>query len=158
MCLLEPMQLLSAMARVTSRIGLAASMSTSMYPPFHIARAFATLDHISRGRAGWNIVTSAMDAEAQNYGLEKLMDKDARYDHADEAVEACDSLWETWDKDAIVGDRENNVYVDGSKVHYDNYQGRWLSTRGPLTTPRSPQTRPVMLQAGSSTRGRTFAG
>ncbi len=158
MCLLEPMQLLSAMARVTSRIGLAASMSTSMYPPFHIARAFATLDHISQGRAGWNIVTSAMTAEAQNYGLEKLMDKGARYDYADEVLEACDKLWETWDKDAIVGDRENNIYVDGSKVHYANYQGRWLSTRGPLTTPRSPQTRPVMLQAGSSTRGRAFAG
>lgn len=158
MCMLEPMQLLSAMARVTSRIGLAASMSTSLYPPFHIARSFATLDHISQGRAGWNIVTSAMDSEAQNYGLKKLMDKADRYDHADEVVEACDSLWETWDADAFVGDRENNVYVDGSKVHYANYQGRWLSTRGPLMTPRSPQTRPVMLQAGSSPRGRAFAG
>ena len=80
-----------------------------MYPPFHIARAYATLDHISQGRAGWNIVTSAMTAEAQNYGLEKLMDKDARYDYADEVLEACDRLWETWDKDAVIGDRENNV-------------------------------------------------
>jgi FMN-dependent oxidoreductase (nitrilotriacetate monooxygenase family) len=158
MCMLEPMQLLSAMARVTSRIGLAASMSTSLYPPFHIARAFATLDHISQGRAGWNIVTSAMDSEAQNYGLRKLMDKAQRYDHADEVVEACDSLWESWEPEALVGDRENNVYADGSKVHYANYQGRRVSTRGPLTTPRSPQTRPVLMQAGSSPRGRAFAG
>jgi FMN-dependent oxidoreductase (nitrilotriacetate monooxygenase family) len=158
LCLLEPMQLLAAMARVTSRIGLAASMSTSLYPPFHIARAFATLDHISHGRAGWNVVTSAMDSEAQNYGLSKLMDKASRYDHADEVLEACDSLWKSWDADALVGDRECNVYVDGSKVRYANFKGRWLSTRGPLTTPRSPQTRPVLLQAGSSPRGREFAG
>ena len=158
LCMLEPMQLLSAMSRVTSRIGLAASMSTSLYPPFHIARAFATLDHISQGRAGWNIVTSAMDSEAQNYGLSKLMDKAQRYDHADEVLEACDSLWESWEAGAIVGDRQNNIYIDGTKVNYANFQGHWLSTRGPLTTPRSPQTRPVLMQAGSSPRGRMFAG
>jgi FMN-dependent oxidoreductase (nitrilotriacetate monooxygenase family) len=158
MCMLEPMQLLAGMARVTSRIGLAASMSTSLYPPYHIARSFATLDHISQGRAGWNIVTSAMQSEAQNYGFDKLLEKSQRYDHADEVLEACDALWESWDADALVLSREDNVYVDGSKVRYANYQGSRVSTRGPLTAPRSPQTRPVMMQAGSSPRGRQFAG
>ena len=157
-CMLEPTQLLAAMARVTSRIGLTATMSTTFYPPFHIARTFATLDHISKGRAGWNVVTSAMEREARNYGLDRMPDKDVRYDQADEVLEACFKLWGCWDKDAIVGDRANNLYADPDKVHPANYEGRYIRTTGPLTTPRSPQERPVIVQAGSSPRGREFAG
>jgi FMN-dependent oxidoreductase (nitrilotriacetate monooxygenase family) len=157
-CMLEPTQLLATMARVTSNLGLAATMSTTFYTPFHIARAFSTLDHISKGRAGWNVVTSAMDREAKNNGLAKLLEKDQRYDQADEVLEACFQLWNSWEKDAIVGDRANNVYADPTKVHPINYEGQYIRTTGPLTTPRSPQDRPVIMQAGSSPRGRQFAG
>lgn len=156
--LMEPVQLLATMARVTSRIGLAATMSTTFYPPFHIARTFATLDHVSRGRAGWNVVTSANDREAQNFGLDRLMDRNDRYDHADEVLEACDALWGSWDPDALILDREGNRWADPDKVRYVDYEGRWIKTRGPLTTPSSPQGRPVIMQAGSSPRGRAFAG
>ncbi|HME24029.1 MAG TPA: LLM class flavin-dependent oxidoreductase, partial [Acetobacteraceae bacterium] len=149
--------LLAAMARKTRHIGLAATLSTAFYHPFHIARAFATLDHISGGRAAWNVVTSANSREAQNFGLDKLMDRNDRYDHADEVMEACDALWNSWDADAIVYDRKRGIYADPSKVHYADYQGKWVRTRGPLPTPRSPQGRPVIMQAGSSKRGRQFA-
>lgn len=155
--LLEPIQILSAMARVTKHLGLAATMSTSFYHPYHIARAFATLDHISGGRAGWNVVTSTNDREAQNFGIDKLMDKAQRYDYADEVLEACHALWNSWDEGALIHDRERGIYADPSKVHYVNYQGKYVKTRGPLTTPRSPQTSPVIMQAGSSDRGRQFA-
>jgi FMN-dependent oxidoreductase (nitrilotriacetate monooxygenase family) len=157
MYMMEPTQLLATMARATSHLGLAATMSTTFYPPFHIARAFATLDHISKGRAGWNVVTSAMDREAQNYGSAKIIDPESRYDRADEVLEACFGLWDSWENGALVGDRAHNLYADPDKVHYVNYQGKWISTRGPLTTPRSPQGRPVVMQAGSSSRGRAFA-
>ena len=154
---LDPMLLLAAMARKTQHIGLAGTLSTAFYHPFHIARSFATLDHMSGGRAAWNVVTSANSREAQNFGLDRLMDREVRYDHADEVMEACDALWNSWDADAIVYDRERGVYADPTKVHYANYEGRYVRTRGPLPTPRSPQGRPVIMQAGSSERGRQFA-
>lgn len=157
MFFLDPMLLLAAMARVTSHIGLAGTLTTAFYSPFHIARAFATLDHMSHGRAAWNVVTSSNTREAQNYGLDRLMDKSLRYDHADEVLEACDGLWNSWDADAIVYDRKAGVYADGSKVHATKYDGKYVRARGPLTTPRSPQGRPVIMQAGSSPRGREFA-
>jgi FMN-dependent oxidoreductase (nitrilotriacetate monooxygenase family) len=155
--MLEPLQLLAAMARVTHRLGLSATMSTAFYPPFHIARAFATLDHISKGRAAWNIVTSTLTREAQNFGRDRLMNPELRYDHADEVVEACCKLWDSWEPDAIIYDRENGIYADPSKVRYAKFEGRWVQTRGPLPTPRSPQGKPVLMQAGSSERGRDFA-
>ena len=104
--MLEPLQVLATMARATNRLGLSATMSTAFYPPFHIARAFATLDHISKGRAAWNIVTSTMNREAQNFGLDHIMDPELRYDHADEVVQACCALWQSWEPDAIRYDRE----------------------------------------------------
>ncbi|RWE00071.1 LLM class flavin-dependent oxidoreductase [Mesorhizobium sp.] len=155
--MLEPMQLLSAIARVTTHLGLSATMSTSFYHPYHIARSFATLDHMSGGRAAWNIVTSTNDNEARNFGKDALLDKAVRYDFADEVVEACQALWRSWDEGALIHDRENGIYADPSKVHYANYEGKFVRTRGPLTTPRSPQTSPVLMQAGSSDRGRQFA-
>jgi FMN-dependent oxidoreductase (nitrilotriacetate monooxygenase family) len=155
--MLEPLQLLATMARATRRLGLSATMSTAFYPPFHIARSFATLDHISKGRAAWNVVTSTLTREAQNFGLDAIMDPDLRYDHAEEVVQACCRLWESWDTDAIVYDQQNGTYADPAKVHHASFEGRWVKTRGPLPTPRSPQGRPVLMQAGSSGRGRDFA-
>ncbi len=157
MWFLDPMLLLTAMARKTQHIGLAGTLSTAFYHPFHIARVLASLDHISGGRAAWNVVTSANSREAQNFGMDKLMDRSTRYDHADEVMEACDALWNSWDADAIIYDRKRGIYADPAKVHYADYQGKWIRTRGPLPTPRSPQGRPVIMQAGSSERGREFA-
>jgi FMN-dependent oxidoreductase (nitrilotriacetate monooxygenase family) len=156
MCLLDPIQLLSAMARVTKHIGLTATMSTSIYQPFHIARAFATLDHVSGGRAGWNIVTSFSDREARSYGQE-IASKGDRYDHAEEVVEACTELWESWAPDALVMDREKGIFADAAKITYVDYQGETVKTEGPFTVPRPPQDRPVFMQAGASPRGRAFA-
>ena len=158
MSMMDPMQLLAAIARQTKHIGLAATMSTAGYHPFHIARSFATLDHISGGRTAWNVVTSSVLMEARNLGLGSLPSKDARYDRADEVVEACCRLWESWQSDALVLDRQSGIYADPAKISYANYEGHYVSTRGPLPTPRSPQGRPVIMQAGSSPRGRNFAG
>ena len=148
---------LGIVASVTRRIGLGATYSTTYYSPFHVARTFATLDHLSGGRAAWNVVTSVNDGEAQNFGLEQHLAHDARYDRADEFLEATTGLWDTWEDDALVLDRENGVFADPDKVHELNYRGDWFTVRGPLTVPRSPQGRPVLLQAGSSGRGRDFA-
>jgi FMN-dependent oxidoreductase (nitrilotriacetate monooxygenase family) len=148
---------LGVVAGATSRIGLGATYSTTYYHPFHVARTFATLDHLTGGRAAWNVVTSVNDAEAQNFGVEQHLGHDARYDRADEFMEATVGLWDSWEDDALVLDRSTPVFADPDKVHELRYQGEWFKVRGPLTVPRSPQGRPVLLQAGSSGRGRDFA-
>jgi FMN-dependent oxidoreductase (nitrilotriacetate monooxygenase family) len=148
---------LGVIAGVTEHIGLGATYSTTYYAPFHVARTFATLDHLTGGRAAWNIVTSINDSEAQNYGLDESLEHDARYDRAEEFLEATTGLWDTWEDDALVMDRASGHFADPSKVHELNFKGTWYSTRGPLTVPRTPQGRPVLLQAGSSGRGRDFA-
>jgi FMN-dependent oxidoreductase (nitrilotriacetate monooxygenase family) len=148
---------LGVIAGATERIGLGATYSTTYYSPFHVARTFATLDHLSGGRAAWNVVTSVNDSEAQNFGLDEHLGHDDRYDRADEFLEATTGLWDTWDDEALVLDREAGYFADPEKVHELGYRGKWYSVRGPLTVPRSPQGRPVLLQAGSSGRGRDFA-
>jgi FMN-dependent oxidoreductase (nitrilotriacetate monooxygenase family) len=148
---------LGVVAAVTRSIGLGATYSTTYYSPFHVARTFATLDHLSGGRAAWNVVTSVNDSEAQNYGVEHHLGHDERYDRADEFLEATTGLWDTWEDDALILDREGAVFADPDKVHELNHEGEWFRVRGPLTVPRSPQGRPVLLQAGSSGRGREFA-
>jgi len=148
---------LGIIAGVTEHIGLGATYSTTYYSPFHVARTFATLDHLSGGRAAWNVVTSVNDSEAQNYGFTEHLGHDDRYDRADEFLEATVGLWDTWDDDALVLDRSSGVFADPDKVHELGHRGRWFSVRGPLTVPRCPQGRPVLLQAGSSGRGRDFA-
>ena len=158
MCLLDPMQLLATIARVTKHIGVATTMSTTGTYPFHIARSFATLDHISGGRTAWNVVTSSSRTEARNFGLPALPDKALRYDQADEVLEACFRLWNSWEPDALRLDQAAGLYADPTKIHYVDYDGRYVRTRGPLSTPRGPQGRPVIMQAGSSPRGRDFAG
>ncbi len=148
---------LGVLAQTTSRIGLGATYSTTYYAPFHVARTFATLDHLSGGRAAWNVVTSVNDNEAQNFGVQTHLGHDERYDRADEFLEVVSGLWDSWDDDAILHDRGTGVYADPDKVHEIGHVGRFFSARGPLTVPRTPQGRPVIIQAGSSGRGREFA-
>ncbi|MDB5092371.1 MAG: FMN-dependent monooxygenase [Candidatus Eremiobacteraeota bacterium] len=154
---LDPVPLLGALAANTTHIGLGATRSTSYDQPYHIAREFATLDHLSGGRAAWNVVTSMNDGEALNFGVAQHLEHDERYDRADEFVELACELWNSWEPGALVLDRENGVYADPDRVHYVRHEGAWFSSRGPLNIPRSPQGRPVIIQAGSSGRGKKFA-
>lgn len=153
---LDLSNVLGLVAGATRHIGLGATYSTTYSSPFHVARTFATLDHLSGGRAAWNVVTS-VNGEAQNFGVDAHLGHDARYDRADEFLEATTGLWDTWEDDALVLDREAGVFADPDKVHALDHDGEWFRVRGPLTVPRSPQGRPVLLQAGSSGRGRDFA-
>lgn len=154
---LDPTVVLPVMAAATRHLGLGATLSTSFHTPYHLARWLGSLDVMSGGRVAWNVVTSATDLEAQNAGMDELPPREQRYDRADEVLEACFALWDSWDEDALILDKENGVFADPDKVHYANYEGRWIRTRGPLSIPRSPQGRPVIMQAGSSERGREFA-
>ncbi len=154
---LDPMLVLPLMARVTTHLGLGATLSTTFHPPYLLARMLASFDLLSGGRAAWNIVTSATEMEARNFGMDALPGKDARYDQADEVLQACNALWECWDEDALVLDKAGGVFADPDKVRYADFVGRFVRTRGPLTIPRSPQVRPVFLQASASPRGRDFA-
>ena len=154
---LDPLVVLPVMARVTKHLGLGATLSTTLLHPYWIARTLASLDMLSGGRMAWNIVTSATNLEARNFGMEEIPGKEERYDRAEEVVAACCALWESWQDGALVADREGGVFIDPSKVRYTEFEGRWTRTRGPLSIPRTPQVRPVFLQAGSSDRGRDFA-
>ncbi len=127
---------LSIMSRATTRIGLGATLSSTFYPPYHLARSLGTLDLMSGGRVAGKVVASHGHLEAQNFGLHELRARDMRYDYADEVVEAVCKLWESWDADALVLDKRHGVFADPDKVHYVNYHGRWINTRGPLTVLR----------------------
>jgi long-chain alkane monooxygenase len=153
----DPVALAATVAQHTRHLGIVATMSTSFYPPFMLARSAATLDHLSGGRFGWNIVTSSEDRAAQNYGLTGLPEHDERYDRADEFVEVVERLWGSWEPDAMLLDRVTGRYVDHTKVAPIDFEGRWFTCRGPLNTMPMPQGRPVYCQAGASTRGREFA-
>ncbi|WP_020620013.1 LLM class flavin-dependent oxidoreductase [Paenibacillus daejeonensis] len=155
--MLEPITLLSALSAATERIGLTATVSTTYNEPFNVARKFATLDHISGGRAGWNIVTSQLDIEAHNYGREVHPEHGLRYEMAREFVEAVTRLWDSWADDALVLDRGQGRFADAAKVKPADYQGQWYKTKGPLNVPRPPQGYPVLIQAGSSEPGMDFA-
>jgi len=156
MSLLDPMLLLPIIARVTEHLGLGVTFSSSFYPPYHLARTIASLDHLSHGRAAWNVVASTGGLEARNFGQDEMLGRTARYDRADEVLEACCALWNSWDEGALLFDKTGGRFADPSKVHYAHYEGKYVKTRGPLTVPRSPQGRPVIMQAGSSDRGRAF--
>lgn len=152
----DPIPLLSFMAATTKRVGLASTFSTSHHHPFYVARLFATLDHLTRGRVGWNVVTSLNHNQAANYG-EVREDNDLRYDRAHEFIEVCQQLWSSWDDDAVVADRAAPQFVDSDKVRRIDYEGRFFSSRGPLNVTRSPMGGPAILQAGTSPKGRAFA-
>ncbi len=154
---MDPTVVLMAMAMGTERLGLGATYSTTYHEPFHVARVFATLDLMTKGRAAWNVVTSVNDNEARNMGLDRVVGHDLRYDHADEFMEVVHGHWDTWEDDAIVVDKAARVYADPTKVHRLDHTGAHFKSRGPFTVPRSPQGHPVVIQAGQSERGRRFA-
>lgn len=153
----DPTMVLPALAAVTTRLGLAATATTTFNEPFNIARRFATLDFISKGRAGWNLVTSFNEDEAQNYGLAEHVAHADRYDRASEFVDVVTGLWDSWEDDAITRDKETGVYFDVEKMRFLQHEGPHFSVRGPLPMGRSPQGRPVIFQAGASEPGRALA-
>ncbi len=153
----EPLTLLAALAAVTEHVGLIATVSTTYNEPFHVARKFASLDHLSGGRAGWNIVTSASPDEAANFGLAEHPEHARRYQRAEEFLEVATKLWDSWADDAVVLDRRSGVYADTDKVRPIEHVGEHFRVRGPLNVPRSPQGYPLLVQAGSSEDGRRFA-
>lgn len=150
---LEPVTLLSALAVATSKIGLVGTISTSFSEPYNVARALASLDHISHGRAGWNVVTTQSDRSAENFNLSALPDHAARYARADEFVRVVRGLWDSWADDALVMDKRSGTFLDTSRVRLLDHKGEHFSVRGPLNVSRPPQGHPVIVQAGSSRDG-----
>jgi alkanesulfonate monooxygenase len=153
-----PMTLLPALAAVTERIGLIATMSTTYNAPYHVARLFASLDHLSGGRAAWNIVTSTNPYEALNFGLKEHLEHDERYRRAREFYDVVTGLWDSWADDAFIRDVDSGVYSDPAKLHVLDHQGKYFSARGPLNVARPVQGWPVIVQAGQSDAGRQLAG
>jgi len=154
---LDPAVLVPYLAQATKHLGLVPTLSTSEYPPFLLARLVNTLDHVTEGRMGWNCVTSSNDGAAQNYGNDAQRPHDERYDVADEFADLVTKLWEAWEPDAVVLDRDKPMFADGSKVHPVFHEGKYFKCRGPLNAPRSPQGRVPICQAGGSPRGQAFA-
>ena len=153
----EPITWLSAIAAATSHIGLIATASTSYYEPYNLARLFASLDHLSGGRAGWNIVTTSAAQAAQNFNLAEHPVHAERYERSREFVEVVTKLWDSWEDEAIVADQHSGIFADSDKIHAIEHIGKHFKVKGALNTPRSPQGRPVYVQAGSSEDGRSFA-
>jgi FMN-dependent oxidoreductase (nitrilotriacetate monooxygenase family) len=153
----DPLTLLPALSMVTEHLGLMATASTTYNDPYHVARKFASLDHISGGRAGWNVVTSANPHEAMNFGLEEHMDHDERYKRAAEFFDVVTGLWDSWADDAFIRDVDSGIYFDAEKMHVLDHKGEYLSVRGPLNIERPIQGWPVIVQAGASDAGRQFA-
>ncbi|MET0876830.1 MAG: NtaA/DmoA family FMN-dependent monooxygenase, partial [Tardiphaga sp.] len=153
----EPFTLLSALSQVTEHIGLVATGSTTFDAPYHIARRFASLDHLSGGRAGWNIVTTSNPDAALNFGLDEHMEHGERYRRAREFYDVVTGLWDSWADDAFVRDVERGIYVDPDKMHVLGHKGEYLSVRGPLNIARPIQGWPVIVQAGASEAGRQIA-
>jgi N-acetyl-S-(2-succino)cysteine monooxygenase len=153
----EPITLLSALAAVTEHVGLVATASTSFNEPYHIARKFASLDHISGGRAGWNLVTSSNEHEAKNFNRDKHFDHAERYERAIEFAEVVGGLWDSWDDDAFLRDKAQGRFFDPERRHVLDHKGRFFQVKGPLNVARSPQGHPVVVQAGSSEAGRDLA-
>ncbi|MEV6008013.1 LLM class flavin-dependent oxidoreductase [Streptomyces sp. NPDC051976] len=154
---LEPLTLLTALAGATEHIGLIATASTSYNLPYNLARTFASLDHVSAGRAGWNIVTTAGAQAARNFGLDEEPAHATRYERAAEFLDVALKLWDSWEDDLIVGDKASGVWGDTAKLHPPRHRGRYFSVDGALNVPRSPQGYPLLVQAGSSEDGKEFA-
>jgi len=153
----EPLTLMSALASVTRHIGLIATATTSYNEPYHVARKFASLDHLSKGRAAWNLVTSVVSDEAWNFGREQHIDHSDRYQRAEEFHDVVQGLWDSWEDDAFVRNKESGQYFDEQKLHVLNHKGKHFSVRGPLNVARPPQGHPVLVQAGASEPGKQLA-
>jgi len=153
----EPLTLLAALSVVTKNIGLIATVSTTFNEPFNVARKFASLDHLSGGRSGWNLVTSASETEALNFGFEQQPAHAVRYERAREFYDVVAGLWDSWEDDSFIRDRESGIYFDPDKLHTLNHRGKHFKVRGPLNVARSPQGWPVVVQAGASDAGRELA-
>lgn len=154
---IDPMTVLGVMAGATEHLGLAATISTGYHEPYNLARQLGTFDHMTDGRAGWNIVTSFQDAEAQNFGQDKLPPREERYARAEEVLQATTQLWDSWDDDVIFQDKDSGHFGDPEKVRSVDFVGDYVKTQGPLSVPRPPQGYPLLIQAGASPRGRDFA-
>ncbi len=154
---LEPITVLAAVAGATSRVGLIATASTTYTEPFNLARQFASVDHISNGRAAWNIVTSWLATAAENYGGVGQVSHADRYARGEEFMEVVNDLWDSWAADAVIDDRARGVYARADRIRSINHRGDFYTVKGPLNMPRCPQGRPVLVQAGSSDTGRRFA-
>ncbi|MGZ3410410.1 MAG: LLM class flavin-dependent oxidoreductase [Xanthobacteraceae bacterium] len=154
---LEPLTLLGALSVVTEKIGLVATMTSTYFEPYHVARFFASLDQISKGRAGWNLVTSLAAAEALNFNRDSHVSHADRYDRAREFARVVLGLWDSWEDDAIVADKESGLFFDPEKLHFLNHKGKHFSVRGPLMVQPSRQGHPVIVQAGQSDDGRDLA-
>jgi FMN-dependent oxidoreductase (nitrilotriacetate monooxygenase family) len=153
----EPLTLLAALSVVTKNIGLIATVSTTFNEPFNVARKFASLDHLSGGRSGWNLVTSSSETEALNFGFEQHPAHAVRYERAREFYDVVAGLWDSWEDDAFIRDRESGIYFDPDKLHTLDHRGPHFKVRGPLNVARSPQGWPVVVQAGASDAGRELA-
>jgi FMN-dependent oxidoreductase (nitrilotriacetate monooxygenase family) len=153
----EPLTILSAIAAVTEHIGLVGTATVSYTEPYNLARQFASLDHISNGRAGWNVVTSWLEGSAANYGKNEHLAHDTRYRLAEEYLDVVKGLWDSWEDDALVRDKASGQFLDPDKLHELNHKGEFLQVKGPLNISRGPQGQPVIFQAGSSEDGRAFA-
>ena len=154
---MDPVVTMMTMAMATTHLGIGATYSTTYYEPFHVARVFATVDLMTHGRSGWNVVTSVNDNEARNMGRDEVIAHDLRYDRADEFMEIVLGHWDTWEDDAIVADKQAGLFAHPDKVHRLDYKGQYYRSRGPFTVPRSEQGHPVVIQAGQSDRGKRFA-
>lgn len=154
---LDPLIVLTALAAVTERIGLIATASTTYNSPYNLARRFASIDHVSGGRAGWNVVTTAGPEIARNFGLDDQPAHAVRYERAAEFLEVAFALWDSWEDDAVLADKAAGVWADPAKIHRADHVGAHFSVAGALTTPRSPQARPLIVQAGSSEDGKDLA-
>ncbi len=153
----DPAPTIAMMGAVTTKLGLGCTLSSTFYPPFLLARMLSTLDHLTKGRILWNLVTTASKDAAQNFGLDDILEHDARYDRADEYVALCRALWDSWEPDAVVMDREANLFADPAKVHAVDFVGEHFRCKGPSTVTSSPQVHPVISVAGTSPRGQAFA-
>ncbi|MEZ5854866.1 MAG: LLM class flavin-dependent oxidoreductase [Hyphomicrobiaceae bacterium] len=154
---MDPVTLLACMGMATRNLGLGSTYSTTYYQPFHVARVMSTLDLMTSGRAAWNVVTSLNNSEAHNMGAESHMEHDHRYDVADEFMEVVLGHWDSWEEDAIVVDKDAGLFAHPEKVHRLDHSGKYFRSKGPFTVPRSPQGRPVVIQAGQSGRGQAFS-
>jgi FMN-dependent oxidoreductase (nitrilotriacetate monooxygenase family) len=157
LCRFEPTTLISVLSAVTSRIGLGATVSSSYSEPFNVARIFASIDHISGGRAAWNIVTSTQPMAALNFSRKEQMEHEHRYEVAQEFVDVVEGLWDCWEDGAIVADKAIGQFIDATKVRALNHEGRFFQVKGPINMARSPQGQPVIIQAGGSPSGLELA-